>query len=159
MVGDVLTFCCAICFGVYIIWIDRALSNAEKIVHGSTGAGILMTSGQLAVSSILMAAGLLFFEVPRLTITHNTLAALAYTGIITTALTAYLQVRYQNAVTPSVAAIIYMLEPVVAAGFGYFFLDEHLGTEELAGALLIVIGVVIAQVKVPKRAAAEATLR
>jgi drug/metabolite transporter (DMT)-like permease len=47
-----------------------------------------------------------------------------------------------------------MLEPVTAALIGYFFLMERMGTEEVIGALLIVAGVIVAQLRYPTTALA-----
>jgi drug/metabolite transporter (DMT)-like permease len=145
--GDLMSISCAFCFGIYIVWVDKALPRVVQLVKSNADGAILVTFTQILVATILMAAVMPFTESPHLTFDSRTLLPLFYTTIFATAWTAYLQIRYQNAISPSRAALIYMLEPVVAAMIGYFFLTDRMGTEELCGALLIVGGVVFAQIK------------
>jgi len=154
--GDFLTLICAWCFGVYIIKIESALPKAEEFFKkrgtqdkGSALAGIMVTEMQLTVSAFVIFLAMLIAEQPYFHNRPTGIVSFIYTGLFATALTAYWQTRYQQAVTPSVASVIFMLEPVVALILGYFFLSERMGTEEIIGALLIVVGVVIAQLKLP----------
>jgi drug/metabolite transporter (DMT)-like permease len=144
VIGDLLTLGCAFCFSIYILWVDRAYPRIMSITGSATKAAVMVTSNQLVVASILMALmlpfGPLTFHVSAVTV-----SSVLYLAIFATAMTAYIQARYQEVVSPSAAAVIYMLEPVVAAMIGYLFLMERLGTEESLGALLIVLGVIIAQ--------------
>jgi drug/metabolite transporter (DMT)-like permease len=50
-------------------------------------------------------------------------------------------------VSPSTAAVIYMLEPVVAWIIAALFLSERMGTLETVGGMLIILGVIVAQIK------------
>lgn len=143
--GDLLTLGCAFSFTFYILRVDRAYPHVMGITGNSaTKAAMMVTSNQLVVATFLMVLMLPFgplkFHTSTLTVT-----SVLYLAIFATALTAFIQARYQEAVSPSAAAVIYMLEPVVAALIGYLFLMERLGTEETTGALLIVLGVIIAQ--------------
>jgi drug/metabolite transporter (DMT)-like permease len=158
VIGDILTIGSALSFSVYIIWVDRALPNAIAVMAVGDDAAhrkssVLVTSNQLIVATLLMALALPF-ETFRFSMTMGPLGGAIYTAIFATALTAYLQARYQHAVSPSSASIIFMLEPVTAALIGYFFLMERMGTEEVVGALLIVMGVIVAQLRYPTAAIA-----
>ncbi len=57
------------------------------------------------------------------------LAAAAYLGLVTTALTNFLQTLGQRKVAAEQAAIIYAMDPVYAAGFAYVILGEQLGPQ------------------------------
>jgi len=144
VIGDVLTLGCAFSFSIYILWVDRAYPRVIGITGSATKAAVMVTSNQLVIASILM---LLMLPFGPLTFHFSavTVSSVLYLAIFATAMTAYIQARYQEVVSPSAAAVIYMLEPVVAALIGYLFLMERLGTEESLGALLIVLGVIIAQ--------------
>ena len=154
VIGDLLTLACAISFSTYIICVDKARAHAIKVSESESAASLMITSNQLVIASLglilMLPFGPLYIKIDTLTV-----SSIVYLALFATALTAYLQARYQDAVSPSVASVIYMLEPVVAALIGYFFLTERMGTEELFGALLIVLAVFVAQVRIPARFRAE----
>jgi drug/metabolite transporter (DMT)-like permease len=146
-IGDVFTLCCAAVFGVYIVWVDKALHSATSITGDEHSAAIMVSSTQLVVASILLLACLPVMGSERLTLTPYCIGALIFTALIVTGATSYLQARYQNVVTPATAAVIYMLEPVVAMVIAEFFLTEQISFVEVLGAGLIILGVIIAQMK------------
>lgn len=147
VIGDILTVLCAISFGFYIVFIDQAFKNARKLGISGADAGLLLSAMQLMVATLLMGIAMPLLEEPRFVFTTASVAGWAYTALLGTGLTIYLQTRYQDEVSPSLAAIIYMLEPVVAAIIGYLLLAERMGMSEVAGAILIIFGVIIAQLK------------
>lgn len=56
-----------------------------------------------------------------------------------------------KALSPQVASIIGMLEPVLAGLFGWFLLKETFTTIQLIGATVVLIGIFIANEKIPER--------
>ncbi len=54
-----------------------------------------------------------------------------------------------NALSPQVASIIGMLEPVLAGVFGWILLNETFTTIQLFGAAIVLIGIFIANEKIP----------
>ena len=151
VIGDVLTLISAISFGLYIAWIDKALPHTAKLIGNDRDAGIVISSNQLLIGSLTIGLSMLLIETPRMELTGNVTFAILYNGILATAITTYLQNRYQQTVSASVAALIFMLEPVVAAIVGFLFVNEVLETEELIGAVLIIVGVIVAQMRLPSR--------
>ncbi|HET6512949.1 MAG TPA: DMT family transporter, partial [Candidatus Kapabacteria bacterium] len=141
----------AISFGLYIAWIDKALPRTAKLIGNDRDAGIVISSNQLLIGSLTIGLSMLLIETPRMELTGNVTFAILYNGILATAITTYLQNRYQQTVSASVAALIFMLEPVVAAIVGFLFVHEVLETEELLGAVLIIVGVIVAQMRLPSR--------
>jgi drug/metabolite transporter (DMT)-like permease len=151
VIGDVLTLISAVSFGLYIAWIDRALPRTAAYYGNNRDAGLVISSNQLLIATITIGLALLLIETPRIEVTKNLTYAVLYNGILATALTTYLQNRYQQTVSATVAALIFMLEPVVAAMVGFLFVGEQLTTEELFGACLIIVGVIVAQIRMPSR--------
>ncbi|MDP4199314.1 MAG: DMT family transporter [Bacteroidota bacterium] len=149
LIGDGLSLACALAFGVYIIVIDRAMLRAKEFAADEHEASIMVTSTQIIAGTIIFLICMPLIEVPRFHATTFSVGSLVYTGIIATCMTGYLQSRYQHHVTPTTASIIYMLEPVVAAAIAEIFLTERMGFLEMLGGGLIIIGVIIAQVKLP----------
>lgn len=145
--GDILTLISAICFGFYIAWIDKAMPRAENLMGSARSAGLVISGNQMIAAALLLGIVLPFVETPKLILSKDLVSALLYNAVLATALTTYLQNRYQSVLTATVAALIFMLEPVVAGFVGFIFLDEYPGVMEIAGALLIILGVIIAQVR------------
>ena len=154
VIGDVLSTACAMSFGLFIIWIDRSMLDTLEIARDEHDASMMVTSSMLVTSSLFFLL-CLPIETPRVHFTTFAIEALLYTGLVSTVLTAYLQTRYQNHVSPTVAAIIYMLEPVVAMAVAAIFLTEHMGVPEMIGGVLIIVGVIVAQIKFSSKAEAE----
>ena len=65
------------------------------------------------------------------------LVAALYLGLVPSALCGYLQTVAQRTVPPSSAAVVYATDPLWAAFFAYFALNERLGPAGLSGAALI----------------------
>ena len=65
------------------------------------------------------------------------LVAALYLGLVPSALCGYLQTIAQKTVPPSSAAVVYATDPLWAAFFAYFALNERLGPAGLSGAALI----------------------
>jgi len=75
------------------------------------------------------------------------LEAAAYLGLVTTALTSFLQTIGQRTVKAEDAAIIYAMDPVWAAGFSNLMLGETLGQQGYAGAGLLLLAVLFNRVQ------------
>lgn len=146
VIGDVLTIGCALCFGVYIVWIERAVPNAAKFAGSEIAATLMVTSTQLVLATLIFAIFLPALETPRFDPTPMLLTIVGYTAVLATVVTAALQARFQPSISPSTAAVIYMLEPVVALMIAAAFLDERMARNDVLGSILIVLGVIIAQV-------------
>ncbi|EKX53024.1 hypothetical protein GUITHDRAFT_58085, partial [Guillardia theta CCMP2712] len=65
------------------------------------------------------------------------LLAASYLGLVTTALTSFLQTVGQKSIRAESAAIIYAMDPVYAACFSFFLLGESMGAQGIAGGMLL----------------------
>ncbi len=81
----------------------------------------------------------------RIAWTPRLIAAVIATAGLATALAFSVQTWAQKYTTASRAAIIFTLEPVFAAVTAYLFIGERLGWRALAGAALILAGVLMAE--------------
>lgn len=68
------------------------------------------------------------------------LAALAWTGIITTAMTTFLETKALKTISASEAALIFLTEPLWGSAFASIIIGERLGLEAGVGAALILGG-------------------
>ena len=147
VIGDILTIGCAFAFAIYIVWIERAVPNASRFTKNEQEATMMVTSSQVVLATLIFAVFMPLLEVPRFAPTGSLISVTLYTAIAATVLTAALQARFQPYISPSSAAVIYMLEPVTAVLIAALFLKERMATDDVLGSVLIVLGVIIAQVK------------
>ncbi len=134
-IGDGLTLVCAILFALYIVYLD---------LYGKEHDAIHLTFIQLAVTTVLVLAALGAEDV-TITFSPRLLMGLAYTGILATIVTTFLQTRYQKDTTPTRTAVIFTLEPVFAAIFAYLILSEMIGLIGYLGGALIFSGLLVSQ--------------
>ncbi|MCC5813987.1 MAG: DMT family transporter [Leptospira sp.] len=136
--GEALTLMGALGFALYIVVIDRA----SRIWNESS----LMVGQMISAFSI---AFLLFlflepdFSWKEFSPGWNGWWGLVYTGLIATIVPTLVQTRYQKAVTPTRAGIIFSLEPVFASIFAFLAIGETLGLPAFLGCGLIFLGILL----------------
>mmetsp|Transcript_10982 Transcript_10982/g.33687 ORF Transcript_10982/g.33687 Transcript_10982/m.33687 type:complete len:409 (+) Transcript_10982:86-1312(+) len=138
--GDFLSMGAAACSAMYILRLETAAKNhraADLSVFSLwttvflCGSWTVLNTHPDSIGDILPAA--------------SQLPAIAYLGVVTTALTTMLQTIGQRFVRAERAAIIYALDPVYAALFSYLLIGEELGETGIVGAGLITFGALINQ--------------
>jgi drug/metabolite transporter (DMT)-like permease len=141
--GDILVFICAVMFALQIIYISR---HVEK--H-SVGALAFLQVATTAVLSIMLIPVLsaVHIETPHVRWTRLFIFALVVTSIGSTVIGFYFQVWAQKHTSSSHAAILLTLEPVFAAVTSWLVAHEHLGSRSLFGAVLILAGILLAELK------------
>jgi len=135
-IGDGLTLICAAVFGLYIVYLD-VFSKESSFWH--------LVFMQFVLTALLSAIASPFLEIPRFVPTGNLLLGLAYLSLLATVLTLTLQTRYQKDTTPTRAAVIFSLEPVVAAATAYLALGETIGNIGILGGFLVVTGLLVSE--------------
>jgi drug/metabolite transporter (DMT)-like permease len=75
--------------------------------------------------------------------------AIALTGIFGTAVAFLVQTRAQQQIPPSRTAVILTGEPVFAGIFGYLVAGDRLSARAYLGAVLIVVGILVAELLAP----------
>ncbi len=134
--GDGLTVLCAVFFTGYIVYLDMISPDMTALQ---------LTFAHLAVAALLSSAALLFFDTVHFSVGIDGILLLAYLTLFSTLLTTLVQTRFQKETTPTRAAIIFTIEPVVAALLAYAILNEHLGAAGVAGGAMIVVGVLVSE--------------
>ncbi len=135
-IGDALTIGCAVVFAIYIVYLD---------VISKEMTAAQLTFLQIASCAIYAWICLLFTEKPTFVMSTTSFVSLAYLTLLATVLTTYVQTRFQKDTTPTRAAIIFSVEPVIASISAYFILSEHLGAMGMVGGGLIVVGVLVSE--------------
>ncbi|MDJ0801029.1 MAG: EamA family transporter [Calothrix sp. MO_167.B12] len=138
--GDAWSFATALSWVMYI-W--RLETYANKL------SSLSLTGGQLLATAgfSLLWVGVSNRDWLTITTVTETLPwmSLLYLGIITTAITTWMQTWGQARISAPEAALIYPLEPVWASLFAYSILGEKLGIQGLVGAVLIIGAIIISQ--------------
>lgn len=140
--GDALTFVCAFVFSVHILLLGRY--SPQVSIRNFTLTQVATAAG-LALLFAPVAEPIRFRPTPQLGV------AVAITAILATALAFGLMTWAQKHTSPTRAALIFALEPVFAAVTSYMVLGERLAPRALAGAALILAGVLLVELKPGRR--------
>jgi drug/metabolite transporter (DMT)-like permease len=136
--GDLLTFLCAIGFAAHIV----VLGHFAK--HMSFEILSVMQIGAAALMSL---ASFWWAESPHIRWRPDTIGAILITGLLATALAFTIQAWAQRYTSPTRTGLIFMLEPVFAWITSFLLAGEGLSRRAAAGAVLILGGVVLVEVK------------
>jgi len=132
--GELLTLACALSFAVWIVYQGAYANRLDTIPFTTVQMAVLalVSIPPTAATGIGELTGLAVF-------------AAVFTGIACSSGALSLQLYGQRRVSPSRAALILLMEPVFAGVAGYLA-GERLGAVKLAGAMVILVGIAIAEV-------------
>jgi drug/metabolite transporter (DMT)-like permease len=138
-IGDLLTLASTLGFATHIITVAK-LANMEEPLS--------MAIVQIGVVALLSMIASFMFETPTLPTTLPLWLNISALGLVCTAGAFITQNIAQKYTSASHTALIYTLEPVFAAVAGYFILNELLSGIALFGAILIVSGMLLAEIDI-----------
>ncbi|MCI0404187.1 MAG: DMT family transporter [Acidobacteria bacterium] len=141
--GDLFTLGCALAFAGHIVAIGR---YAPRFGHTHLALWQILVALALLIL-VAPAAGLTGLDAFEVRWSGRLLLALGVTGVLATALAFSVQTWAQQFTLPTHTAIIFSLEPVFAALTSYLVLRETLGWRGLAGAGLILFGVLLVELR------------
>lgn len=136
--GDVLVLFCAISFAGHIIMVGKYAPKYDPAALAILQIGV--------VAVISMGCGLALETMPD-HFTRPVWIGLLSTAIPATALAFLIQNSVQRYTTPTHTAIIFIMEPVFAAGAGWLLAGEVLSVRQWLGCLLILLGMLITELK------------
>jgi drug/metabolite transporter (DMT)-like permease len=155
--GDMLVFFCAISFALHIVAVARYAGP-----HDPVALAVIQISAAAAFSWLMHlvehgtlgpgVAAVQWWSGPA-----NVVVAWLITGLLATALAFLLQNVLQPHTSPTHTALIFAAEPVWAAIFSYLILGELLTRLGYLGAALIVIGMLLAELPIGRKASRAAT--
>jgi drug/metabolite transporter (DMT)-like permease len=140
--GDLLTIGCAVAFAIHLLVLGY-YSQREKFEA--------VALGQILSAAILSALAL-WLEPPRAVWSANVVFALLLTSVFATALAFALQTWGQQYTTATRTALLFALEPVFALFTAILVGGESLTRSGLAGAALILGGILLVELKPAVRA-------
>ncbi len=139
--GDFLTLICAIFYAVYIVYLDKISANHN---HRFLTFAQISVTGLLSILSVIVFS-LLQIEPIKIKMNNEVVIAILYTTLFATILTTSMQTKFQQAVTPTRASIIFSMEPLFAALAAYFFINEKLSNFGITGAAFIFLGILTSE--------------
>ena len=147
--GDMITLFSAVAYSLYIVCLNL-LSRSEDSGN--------LTTVQLLVTSILAVILMPFFEDPFIIPSFRLWGNILFLSLLGSVVAVYVMTRFQNAVSPTRAAILYSLEPVFSAVLAVWILKEFFGSAQILGAVLILGGVLFSEVLEIRHSSKEAVL-
>jgi drug/metabolite transporter (DMT)-like permease len=137
--GDVLVLGCALCFALHIVLVGRLARAIDPLAFATAQMAAVMTLSTLAAvpERPLLALG----SAPA-----AVWALIAFMAVTGTAAALLIQTWAQRFTSPSHVGLMFTFEPVAAAAAAYALLGEVLVARQAAGALLILGGIVLAEV-------------
>lgn len=140
--ADLATLAAALAYAAYTI-----LMSARAKHH----APAQLAAAQIACMALLGAAWMFADSgAQRLLLLPGLVDAevwwgLLYLGAIASAATFFLQALAQSHVSAAQAAIIFAMEPVFAAAFGWWYINEQMTALALLGGVLVIAAVILSQ--------------
>ncbi|MBN2891043.1 MAG: DMT family transporter [Bacteroidales bacterium] len=135
--GDLITLICAISAGFHIVFSGRFVKKSDPLA---------LITYQFISGTILSFIGAAIVGFESVSLSTNSIYAILYLGLFGTLFCYFVSVWVQKYVSSVRVALIFSLEPVFAAFFGYLALNEKLNEKEITGMFLILSGVIMYQV-------------
>ncbi len=136
--GDLLTVCCAACYAAHILVLSR---------YSASSSFELLATAQIGTSALLAWSLFHWMETPHIRWTAGVWIAIVVTGLFATAVAFTFQAWAQKYTTSTRTALIFMLEPVFAWITSYLLTGETLSRRAAAGAVLILAGILVVEMK------------
>lgn len=138
--GELLVVGCALSFTLHIIAVSRFSARHDPV---------LLAIVQIAVGSVASAVLAWVFEPPVAVsaIPADVWQAIVITGVFATSAAFLVQTTAQRFTTATHTALIFTMEPVFAAAYSYVCLGEPLTLRGVSGGLLVLAGMLAAQVR------------
>lgn len=138
--GDLLTLLCALSYAGHIVTLGH---------YAGAVAFEMLAVMQVGTAAVLSLASFWWFEPPYFEARAGVIGAVIFTGLVATAFAFTAQAWAQQFTTSTRTAVIYALEPVFAWVTSYLVTGESLSARGALGAVLILAGILLVEVKAP----------
>lgn len=145
--GDALVCICALLFSGHILCCDHFARIADPI---------RVSAIQFITTAVLSAAVALVVEEPSWGRIVSAAIPIVYCGLVSGGIGYTLQIVAQRFTDPTVAALLLSLEAVFAVLAGAVLLGERMSPREMAGCVVMLVAIVLAQVPLRTRGGAGA---
>ncbi len=136
--GDLLVAGCAVAYAIHILILGYFAARTSVPV---------LTVTQIATAAVLGGLTFWWVEPPRVRWSGKVWMALGVTSVLATALAFLIQTWAQQYSSPTRTALIFAMEPVFAWVTSYLLLGEVLNARGIVGAVLILAGILMVELK------------
>lgn len=132
--GDLMSLAGSFILAYYIILVEEYVQNSDATAIAAI---------QITTVGILSLIFSLMMETPTLHLSPEGWKSMMFLGLICTAMAYLLGNVMQQYIPATNIALIYTLEPIFAAFFGWIFLSEVVGLQAIIGGIVIIISVAL----------------
>jgi drug/metabolite transporter (DMT)-like permease len=144
LAGDSATLVCALAYALYVIALSRCSNRHDARYLAATQIAVMAAVDAMAMLLQPIDTDALATLAIRV---QPHIGTLLYLGVCATAGMLVLQAVAQRNVPAEKAAVIYAMEPVFAALFGWLWLNETLGMRGVAGGALVIAAIIMTEIK------------
>ena len=141
--GDLLAATCAVCVALHVIFTGEYARKNDICWLTTVQLGVVALLSTVA-ACFVGDAGAIFVWYPEI------LWALVVCVLFATIFAFVVQTSMQRFTSPTHTALIFCMEPVFAALFAYFVINERWGMWGMIGAILILAGMIISEISLPE---------
>lgn len=134
--GDLIVLTCAFFFALHIFLVGKYAPSENATI---------LAAGQILAVSLLSGFSSLIFPQGAMNFTSYAWFGILLTAIPATSVAFFIQTKMQQFTTPTHTALILSMEPVFSALFAFLVAGEVLAPRGLAGAGLVLIGMLVAE--------------
>lgn len=136
--GDLLTILCAFAFAAHMV-LTSASARRYRVER--------LMMAQIAVATVLTLLATPVIETPRLHWTPLLTGMVAYEAVLASVVAIRLQLAAQQVLSPTYAALVFTLEPVVAAVTSLLITGDRLSATQWSGGALILAGSLLPELR------------
>lgn len=145
LLGDGATVICALAYALYVILLSQRSARHQARQLAAAQIIFMALFSAVCLAAMSLTGQYTLTSLPARLAPHWT--AIVYLGVIATAGMLLLQAVAQRSVSADKAAVVYAMEPVFAALFGWWWLAESLSIRAALGGGMVVIAVILSELK------------
>ncbi len=140
--GDLLILACAISFGAHITAVGLLAPRTDAMALTTVQIAFVALASLAVTPFEAPVAGTALWPIPA-----QVAIAAAFTGILATCVAFGIQNGVSRYTTPTHTALVFAMEPVFAALFGYLLAGERLSPRAVFGGSLILLAMLISEMR------------
>lgn len=144
--GDVLTLFSAICWAVYLTYIDVWTTSMRTDVHRQNALVMLQFVATMVIAGAGVGYGSLNGESMSVSFDSGLILGLLYCGIFASVIPTFVQTRYQQYTHPVRAGVIYAIEPLAASAIAWLMINEQFSDRQLLGGAVLMTAIILPDV-------------
>lgn len=137
--GDLLSILCAAAFAAHMVATSAAARAGRRVER--------LMAAQIVVAGAVTLAVMPLVETPRLGLSALVIGIVAYEAVLASLVAIRLQLSAQQVLSPTYSALVFTLEPVIAAGTSFLLMGDRLSAGQWFGGALILAGSLLPELR------------